>query len=141
MSARDAMGSVARRMLPGWAETPARSASRGPALRPVPLPPATAPRAPFVALVVVLLAAGLVGLVLLSTSLQHGAFEINDLERSTAELRDRKETLAQRVAYQESPEVLASRAKDLGMVPSPRRAFLRLPDGAVIGEPPDGAGE
>ena len=92
------------------------------------------PRMPFVIFVVSLLAAGLVGLLLLNTSLQQGSFHLAEFERSTTELRDRQQALAREVAVLEAPGSLARRAMSLGMIPDTSPAYLRLPEGSVTGD-------
>lgn len=115
--------------------TPSREPTpRKSTLRVVPRPEPAPSRAPFVFLVVLILGVGLVGLLLLNTSLQRGSFAIHELRRTTAELEERQGQLEQRVARLESPEVLARRARSLGMVPNTNPVFLRLPDGAVLGD-------
>jgi hypothetical protein len=101
----------------------------------VPRAPFKAPRVPFVLLVLVVLGVGLVGLLLLNTSLQQGSFAIHDLQRQTSLLADRQSELERQVAVLAAPESLASRAVKLGMVPNPNPAFLRLSDGRVLGDP------
>ncbi|WP_020573424.1 hypothetical protein [Actinopolymorpha alba] len=91
-------------------------------------------RAPFVLLVVVILGVGLVGLLLLNTSLQQGSFAIHDLNRTTSQLEERQGVLEQRVATLQAPETLASRAQSMGMVPNTNPVFLRLSDGVVLGD-------
>ncbi len=80
------------------------------------------PRMPFVLFVVVLLGAGLIGLLLLNTQLQQGTFQVTDLNQQAKELRDQQEDLERRY----------------GMVPNPNPVFLRLPDGQVLGVPTAG---
>ncbi len=94
-------------------------------------PPA---RAPFVLLVVVILGVGLVGLLLLNTSLQRGSFAIHDLKRQTALLEEREGALQQKVAKLKAPANLARRAEDIGMVPNTNPVFLRLGDAKVLGD-------
>jgi hypothetical protein len=103
-------------------------------LRAVPARAEAPARAPFVLLVVAILGVGLVGLLLLNTSLQRGSFAIHDLSRQTAKLAEREENLDQRLARLKAPENLASRAQRMGMVPNPNPVFLRLSDGAVLGD-------
>lgn len=93
------------------------------------------PRAPFVLLVLGLLIAGLLTLLTVNTALAQNSFVIHDLEQQAAELADREHLLREEVATQESPQRLAERAVALGMVPSGNPVFLRLADGAVLGEP------
>lgn len=87
---------------------------------------AAAPRAPFVVLVLLVLGAGLVGLLLLNTSLQQSSFELRDLEQETRLLRDRHAQLSQQVAQLASPDELARRADELGMVPADERQYVVL---------------
>lgn len=83
-------------------------------------------RAPFVVLVLFFLAAGLVGLLVLNTSLQQGTFDLADLEQHNALLRDRHSELVGKVANRAEPGTLASRAQQLGMVSSADPRFLHL---------------
>jgi hypothetical protein len=101
----------------------------------VPKAPFKAPRVPFVLLVLAVLGVGLVGLLLLNTTLQQGSFAIHDLQRETSRLADRQSELERQVAVLAAPESLAARAVKLGMVPNPNPAFLRLSDGKVLGDP------
>ena len=96
------------------------------------------PRMPFVLFVVVLLAAGLVGLLLLNTELQRGTFQVTELNHQAAQLREQQEQLAREVRTLESPQNLAGRALRMGMVPNPNPVFLRLSDGKVLGVPAEG---
>lgn len=92
-------------------------------------------RAPFVAVVLVLLAAGLVGQLLLNTSLQRGSFELYELQSAQSDLADEQQRLEQELAWRESPAALAARARLLGMVASGTPVFLHLADGSVSGTP------
>jgi hypothetical protein len=96
------------------------------------------PRMPFVIFVVSLLAAGLVGLLLLNTELQSGTFEITKLNSQADQLRDQQEQLEKQVRTLESPQNLSDRALGMGMVPNPNPVFLRLSDGRVLGVPEEG---
>jgi hypothetical protein len=107
------------------------AAPRRPSLRSVPLRGSRAPRAPFVVLVLLVLGIGLIGLLILNTALQQGSFELDQLQSTTDELRDRQTDLADRVAARSAPDALADEADRMGMVPAeeaPR--FLELPGGA-----------
>lgn len=99
----------------------------GPRLRAVPPRAAQPARAPFVVLVAGLLAAGLVGLLLLNTMLAQDAFVLHDLQRQTSELTDRQQALEQQVAIAASPQHLSAEARALGMVRSTNPVFLRVP--------------
>ena len=119
--------------------TPAAPAKRTePKLRVVYGAPFRPPRMPFVIFVVSLLAAGLVGLLLLNTELQRGTFDITNLSNQADQLRDQQEGLEKQVRTLESPQNLADQALKMGMVPNPNPVFLRLSDGKVLGVPKEG---
>jgi hypothetical protein len=118
--------------------TPAPTQRPEPKLRVVYGAPFRPPRMPFVIFVVSLLAAGLVGLLLLNTELQRGAFQVTALNQQTDQLRDQQEQLERQVRTLESPQNLADRALRMGMVPNPNPVFLRLSDGQVLGVPAEG---
>ena len=92
-------------------------------------------RAPFVLLIVGLLAGGLFALLMLNTTLAENSFVVHDLQRATAELADREQALDQEVALAGAPHVLAERARGLGMVPNTNPVFLDLRDRRVLGVP------
>ncbi|MEU8823802.1 septum formation initiator family protein [Streptomyces sp. NPDC048636] len=94
----------------------------------------TARRTPFVLLVVVLLGSGLIGLLVLNSSLNQGSFEVSRLEKQTDELTDDRQALEQDVDRLSAPGALERRARELGMVPGGSPAFLK-PDGTVSGVP------
>lgn len=119
--------------------TPAQPATRPePKLRVVYGAPFRPPRMPFVLFVVALLAAGLVGLLLLNTELQRGTFQVTSLNTQADQLRDQQEQLERQVRTLQSPQNLADRALKMGMVPNPNPVFLRLSDGQVLGVPAEG---
>ena len=80
-----------------------------------------------------LLAAGLIGLLLLNTALAQGSFTLHDLRVTSASLTDTQDALTQSLQRSESPANLAASAARMGMVPAQSAAFLRLSDGKVIG--------
>ncbi|TCM50381.1 hypothetical protein [Kribbella sp. VKM Ac-2568] len=118
--------------------TPAPAAKAEPKLRVVYGAPFRPPRMPFVIFVLSLLAAGLVGLLLLNTELQRGTFQVTSLNQQADQLRDQQEQLERQVRTLESPQNLADRALKMGMVPNPNPVFLRLSDGQVLGVPAEG---
>lgn len=95
--------------------------------------PNPAPRVPFAALVLTVLALGLVGLLMLNTSLQQGAFYARGLEGRAETLQQQREALEIQVAELREPQRVAARAAAMGMVPNENPAFLRLSDGTVLG--------
>ncbi|KUH39450.1 FtsB family cell division protein, partial [Streptomyces kanasensis] len=100
----------------------------------MPSGPNTAARTPFVLLVVVLLGGGLIGLLLLNTSLSQGSFRLSELRRQTTELTDEEQALQRDVDERSAPDALERRARELGMVPGGGPVFLE-PDGTVRGVP------
>lgn len=100
----------------------------------MPSGPSTAARTPFVLLVVVLLAGGLISLLLLNSALNEGSFRLSKLERETTELTDEQQALQRDVDSYSEPDALERRARELGMVPGGTPAFLN-PDGTVRGKP------
>lgn len=118
--------------------TPAPAKRSQPKLRIVYGAPFRPPRMPFVIFVVSLLAAGLIGLLLLNTELQSGTFRITSLNNQAEQLRDQQEQLERQVRTLESPQNLSDRALQMGMVPNPNPVFLRLSDGRVLGVPREG---
>jgi hypothetical protein len=80
-----------------------------------------------------LLVAGLFGLLMLNTAMAEGSFTLNNLQKTSGELADTQDALTQAIDAQRSPANLAARAAKLGMVPAGSAAFLRLSDGKVLG--------
>jgi hypothetical protein len=80
-----------------------------------------------------LLAAGLIGLLLLNTALAQGSFTLHDLRATSDQLTDTQDSLTQSLEGSESPANLAAKAASMGMVPAQSVAFLRLSDGRIIG--------
>ncbi|WP_435833143.1 cell division protein FtsL [Kitasatospora purpeofusca] len=93
-------------------------------------------RTPFAVLVVLLLGAGLLGLLALNTALNEGSFELSRLNRQTTVLTDEQQGLQHQIDQNSAPDALSRRAVELGMVPAGGMAFLDLPNGgAVVGTP------
>ena len=122
---RSGASAVSSRRRPPLALVPARrpGAAAGAALG----------RTPFVVVVVALLAAGLLGLLLLNAVLAQDAFRLHALKQDRRALSDTEQVLRREVEALRAPEALAARAGALGMVPAGPPAFLRLPDGVVLG--------
>jgi cell division protein FtsB len=75
---------------------------------------------------------GLLGGLVINTSLSHSQFTISQLRAELTLAADLQESLAQEVARLESPELLKERAILLGMVPGPGAGFVDLRDGRII---------
>ncbi|GAA3761966.1 hypothetical protein [Streptomyces tremellae] len=117
--------------------SPAPGQLRGRAARLAGLLPSgsgSAARTPFVLLVVLLLAGGLITLLMLNSSLNEGSFKLSKLKKQTQDLTDEEQALQRDVDDSSAPGALAQRARMLGMVPGGNPAFLQ-PDGTVLGSP------
>ena len=96
---------------------------------------------PFVALCMGVLVASLLAVLLLNTRMAQGEFTRYALQTRVAQSAQNQQRIATALDAAASPAALAAAARSLGMVPSPGGAYLRLADGAVLGDPvPAGAG-
>ncbi|MFF2369010.1 hypothetical protein [Agromyces sp. NPDC058110] len=77
---------------------------------------------------------------MLSIAVTQGAYEIDGYQLSQAKLSRQQQTLAEDLDRVQSPQYLAQNAEALGMVPNSNPVFLRLSDGAVLGQPTAAAG-
>ena len=87
----------------------------------------------FLALCVLLLLGGFVGVLMLNTAMAKGSNTMRDLQRRSDTLADQQDSLRHTIDAVSGPGPLAQRARDLGMVPAETAAFLRLSDGKVLG--------
>jgi hypothetical protein len=104
-------------------------------LRVVPEAPFAPPKAPFVALVLGLLGAGLIALLVLNTAAAEDSYKLQRARQRDAALQLRQEQLQQQVDAMDNPAALAKRAQELGMGPAGNPAFIRLPEGTILGQP------
>jgi hypothetical protein len=81
------------------------------------------------------LALGMLGVLFLNALISAGAFRRYDLEIDLIYLAEEEEALSSAVQQAESPVEVERRARALGMVPAKAPVFLRLADGALLGEP------
>jgi hypothetical protein len=124
---------TARATRPSPRSAPGTTARSVGYLRQVAARRSSAARAPFIAVVVLILAVGLLGLLLLNTVLAQDAFTLHKLQVQGRVLADQEQSLQRDVERLQSPQSLAARATAQGMVPGGTRAFLRLSDGKVLG--------
>jgi hypothetical protein len=103
-------------------------------LKLVPQRRSQAAKTPFAIVLVVLLVGGLLGLLLLNTLVAQDSFTLHDLAKQSRDLQLREQQLAGQVEDAQAPGKLADRATRMGMVPGGPPAFLRLPDGRVLGK-------
>jgi uncharacterized membrane protein YdfJ with MMPL/SSD domain len=128
-------GNVALAQAPAQ-RSPERTATPGgTALRVAPPAPVAVPRTPFVVGVLVLVVAGVLGILVLNTKINENAFRLHDLQSSQARLDAQEQDLSQKLANQESPGNVAAAGRRQGLVPAGTPAFIRLPDGRVLGVP------
>ncbi len=106
-----------------------------PTLTGVPRKKAKAAFAPFVVVLALVLGAGMVGQLALSTALEAQSFAIDDLRQQSTDLDNQLSDLQAKVAVASSTTSLASQATKLGMKPNPYPIQLALPDGKVVGKP------
>ena len=82
-----------------------------------------------------ILGVGLLGMLLINTTLAQGAFTLSELRAAQTELSRTEATLIESVAALAAPTVLEEKARNLGMVPSSNPAFIKIPSGKVLGKP------
>jgi len=92
-------------------------------------------RAPFITLIVVMLAGGVFGLLMLNTQMQQRAFAITQLQQRAGALNAEVQGLRMNQQALEDPQHLAAAARALGMVVSPNPTFVELRTGRVSGVP------
>lgn len=105
-----------------------------PRLRVVRAPAHARTRVPFVVLCMSVLVGALLGALLLNTSMAQGEYQRFDLQNRLAQSAQAQQQMRTELQHAASPAELAQRAGSLGMVPS-GGAYLRLADGAVLGDP------
>jgi hypothetical protein len=104
-------------------------------LRAVAQPAARLARFPYLLVLIGIFGMGMVGLLMLNTTLQSQAFQSRTLNRQATELAYAQADLENQLDAMAAPQELARRASELGMRPNPFPAFLVLPSGKVVGEP------
>ncbi|GAA4580539.1 hypothetical protein GCM10023176_60220 [Micromonospora coerulea] len=117
------------------AEQAKASTATAPRLRVAPPPPVSVPRAPFVGLILVLVVGGVLGILLVNTKINENAFRLEKLQQQQAKLDVDQQQLEKEIAEQKAPGNLTANARKLGLVESDDPAYIRLPDGKMIGVP------
>ncbi|MDG4788770.1 hypothetical protein O7626_23070 [Micromonospora sp. WMMD1102] len=110
-------------------------------LRVAPPRPVARPRVSFVALILVLVVGGMLGILVVNSKVNENAFRLERLQQQQSTLDIQEQELKQKIADAEVPGNLTARARKLGLVDSGPPAFIRLPDGRVIGVPQPAGGE
>ena len=119
----------------------ADAAVAAPRLRVAPPTPISAPRAPFIAAVIGLVIAGVIGILLINTKTNENTFELSRLQDRQAALDNQQQRLENQIAGYESTGNLDAAARRLGLVKADTPAYIRLPDGKIIGVPRPGVGQ
>lgn len=115
---------------------PLRTPRRGTApvpLRVMPRRIAATGNGGFATACLVLLTAGLIGLLLLNTALAQGSLALGALQKESAVLSDTAANLRQDIVAASASGTLARSATELGMVRSNERAYIDLATGKVTG--------
>lgn len=115
--------------------------SPGPALRTVVNTPGRLAKVPFMLFLATILGLGMVGLLVLNTTIQDQSRTLRTLQRQASALGYREAALQSEVAQLRGVENLAQQATRLGMRPNPFPAFIELPSGKIIGTPRVVAGD
>ncbi len=97
-----------------------------------------ASRTPFVLSVLAIIAAGIVGLLLLNTVINTNAYTLQDLRENEKALDASEQQLTDELAELSAPGNLAAAADQLGLVEATDITYLRLPDGKELKMPRPG---
>jgi type II secretory pathway pseudopilin PulG len=104
-------------------------------LRVAPPMPVQIARAPFIAMLLVIVVAGVVGILVLTAMINANQFRLNNLQSQQAGLDAQEQTRQQKLNQLSSPGSLLADAKKLGLVPAGTMAYIQLPNGTVVGAP------
>lgn len=116
------------------APRPSRDSQSRPRLKALTKPAQQVATIPFVLIVAAVLLVGMVGMLLLSTTLQNQSFDIQKKQHQATALADQVSQLQGELAQQRSVRNVAAKAHQLGMRPDPYSVPLRLSDGKVLGK-------
>ncbi len=120
---------------------PAPTPAPRPRLRVVRAPAQARTRVPFVVTCIATLTSALLGALLLNTSMAQMEYQRYELATRLSQSAQAQQEMRGRLEQVSAPDALAGSASALGMVPSATGGYLRLADGAVLGNPvPAGQG-
>ncbi|MEU5939717.1 hypothetical protein ABZ807_11050 [Micromonospora sp. NPDC047548] len=123
------------------AEKVAATTAGTPRLRVAPPPPVRVPQAPFAALIVVLVVGGVLGILAVNTKINENAFKLQQLQQQQAGLDVDEQQLNKQIELAQEPGNLTAEALKLGLVKADEPAYIRLPDGRMIGVPQPANGQ
>ncbi len=110
-------------------------------LRAVPKQARQLAQLPFILFIAALLGGGLTGVLILSTTIQTQSGELTALQTQEAELRYQEAALVAQAQGLRSSQSLAEQAWALGMRPNPNPAFIKMPNGEILGVPVEVTGD
>lgn len=93
----------------------------------------TVARTPFLVILLGVLGLGMVGLVMLQTTVQQQSFELRKLEAQAKALSYQEAQLQAEADRRSTPAEVARRARELGMVPNPYPVYIDVTTGEVRG--------
>ena len=102
--------------------------------------PVSVPKAPFLVLLLVIVVAGVIGVLVINTKINENAFRLDDLHNQQSSLDQQEQQLTEDLADRETPGNLSAAAQRLGLVPAGTPAFIVLPNGQPIGVPQPATG-
>ncbi|GAA1743772.1 hypothetical protein [Luedemannella helvata] len=135
----DALDRVDGTQAPVAPDRAAVRAGRG-RLRVAPPLPVAVPRAPFLVLLLVIVVAGVFGVLLINTKINENAFTLAEMNDSQSSLDQQEQQLTHELTMVEAPGNLAAAARRLGLVPAGSTAVIQLPDGRVLSVPEPASG-
>jgi hypothetical protein len=139
----DRVGGAAQRARSSGRDADPAGAGRvdPPQLRVAPPLPVSVPRAPFVGLILAVVVGGVLGVLVVNTKINENAIRLDKLQKQQATLDLQEQQLDREIAEAQAPGNLVAQARKLGLVESGPPAFIRLPDGRVIGVPRPAGGQ
>lgn len=111
-----------------------------PRLRVAPPVPVSVPRAPFAALVVVLVVGGVLGILLINTKINENSFHLKQLQEQQVDLNLQQQQLNRQITDAKAPGNLVDAARKLGLVEVGEPGYIQLPDGGEAISVPQPAG-
>ncbi len=111
------------------------AAASAPRLRVAPPAPIIVPRAPFVALIVLVVIAGVFGILMINTKTNENAFELARLQEQKQTLDNQQQDLERQITGHKDAGSLLAAARRLGLVDNGTPTYIRLPDGKEFGIP------
>lgn len=89
-------------------------------------------RVSFSAVCVLLVAAGIFGVLLLNIAISHSTYRVEQLTAEQSRLHEERDRLTEDISYRESPQNIAAAAEELGLERDLTPEYIRLSDGEVI---------